>query len=773
MINEKTILPGSTKDTIDFNKLSIVVKSNYLWLVIILILINGISFLYVRYTKNTYESSSELKLEVKNEATELGIKNAIADQNLNLLSGEIELIQSKLFLNKVLESAPLDVSYFGVGRVLNEELFPKTPFEVKYRLRNTNIQNVPIYFEENDDDEFRLRIGEGNEIAGRYGQLMNIAGNEVQILRNEGFDKRNELGYFFIINSPEVLLNYLRSSLTVEPLNYNANTLRIAFKDHNAHKAQYVLNKIDTLYLQYSYEQKNLTNRQKIEWLSNEMAQIESKMEGYEDYFENFTLENKTNNLDADLTKMIVRINELDSQRYNITQKINRMNTLAEGLDKRNYLVSLAERPYLPEQLNKTLDDLYELVLDQEKLKMSYHETTFAFRQAQKEMETLRDKALTQLSELREDSEKRLIDLNQRKRSLEAEFANLPDKNTQFSKNLRFYKLNEQLYLALMQSKAEFEVVQAGSVPDFRILSPATFPYNPISPKRLMIYGAGLVASLSVMVFFIGFMYLLNNKINSLSEMEYTLRLPVLGVIPTSRHIKENALFVLDQPKSMVSEAIRTIRTNIDFFHFHSPKKVIVLSSTVSGEGKSFIATNLGGAIGLSNKKVILLDLDMRKNKSNLPVMQENKSRGISTILIGRNDWEECVIKTPIDGLDFLPSGPPPPNPAELLLNEVFSKMLDDLKTKYDFILIDTPPVGLVTDGIIAMKHADLSVYIFRANYSRSDFMLNLQRIININKFTNITMVLNALPSAGEHKYGYGYYSEAEYDRKWKQLFNT
>ncbi|HLT73454.1 MAG TPA: polysaccharide biosynthesis tyrosine autokinase, partial [Ohtaekwangia sp.] len=330
-----------------------------------------------------------------------------------------------------------------------------------------------------------------------------------------------------------------------------------------------------------------------------------------------------------------------------------------------------------------------------------------------------------------------------------------------------------QLYLALMQSKSEFEIVQAGSVQDFRILSPASLPTEPIAPKRLMISAAGFVASITVMLFFIGIVYLVNNKVTSVSELERSLQLPVIGVVPVSRHIKNQGLFVVDQPKSMVSEALRTIRTNLDFFNIQSQEKTIVISSTVSGEGKSFIAINLGAIIALSRRKVVLLDLDMRKNKTNLPVSVGDNPRGISTILIRKNSWRECVLNTSVEGFDFIPSGPHPPNPAELLLNNSFQELIDELRKEYDYILMDTPPVGLVTDGIMAMKRADLCIYIFRANYSKKEFMTNLQRIININKFSNISVVLNALPSTGAHKYGYGYYQEAEINSKWTQLFNT
>ncbi len=772
MINESNIQNGAA-ESIDLSKLGMVIRNNWMWLIAIFLLVNGITQIYLRYTKNLYESSSELKLEVKNDATELGIKNVIEEPNLNLLSGEIELIQSKLFLTQVIKSSRLDVSYFSVGRVTNEDLFGKEAFYVSYKPLKSPAYDLPISYEQLDERSFRLTTPDGSKTDARYGETFSFAGFALSIVRNENFKPGDEQGYYFTINSQASQLHYLTENLTAEPLNFNANTIRISFQDHNPTKAWYIINKIDTLYLEYSYEQKNLANRQKIEWLSNELAQIEGKMEGFEDYFENFTLENKTSNLDDDLRNVITQINEIDSQRFQLTQTISKLNQATENLEKQNYVIAFSQRPLLPERLAESLEELNRLALNQERLRMSYNENTFAFQERQKELEALRHKVTLQLDEVRKDAVNRLASLNNVKARLEREFANLPDKNTEFSKNLRFYKLNEQLYLTLMQSKSEFEVVQAGSVPDFRILSPASLPSGPIAPKRLMISAAGFVASLTVMLFFIGIVYLANNKITSLTELERSLQLPVIGVVPVSRHIKSQGLFVVDQPKSMVSEALRTIRTNLDFFNIQSPDKTVVISSTVSGEGKSFIAINLGAIIALSRRKVVLLDLDMRKNKTNLPVSVGDNPRGISTILIRKNSWRDCVLNTAVEGFDFIPSGPHPPNPAELLLNNSFQELIDDLRKEYDYILMDTPPVGLVTDGIMAMKRADLCIYIFRANYSKKEFMSNLQRIININKFSNISVVLNALPSTGAHKYGYGYYQEAEINSKWTQLFNT
>jgi tyrosine-protein kinase Etk/Wzc len=323
----------------------------------------------------------------------------------------------------------------------------------------------------------------------------------------------------------------------------------------------------------------------------------------------------------------------------------------------------------------------------------------------------------------------------------------------------------------MMQSKAEFEIAQAGSTPDYKILSPATLPDQPISPKKYMILGIGLVAGIVINFFLIGILYLLNNKITSAKEVERVTNVPLLGVIPTSRLTAETIFHVIDNPKSVVSEAIRTLRTNLEFFNTGGKSKVITITSTISGEGKSFLAMNLGGVLALSRKKVVLIDLDMRKPKSEKYPAGNDSSKGMSTILINKNVWKDCLVTTSLENLDFIPSGPHPPNPSELLLNGEFTDLLEELKTVYDFIVIDTPPVGLVTDGIMAMKRSDLSIYVFRANYSHKDFMHNLLRVLTINKLSHVSSVLNAMPMNNNY-YGNGYYEDrTAAKRSWRKLF--
>jgi len=751
----------NTTDTIDFNKLKIIARQYWIGIILIFIAANLTAYLIVRYTKDLYESESEIKLDIKQDASELGISEFLPErQKVNMISGEIETIQSKLFLSQVIDSLKLQVGYYSIGQFLNTELYTASPFSVSYILTNPAYYNTPIGIEPLTNNQYEITIGKaGKALPGKFGEPLKLDGIELYVTKKTGSEFYSDNSYSFIIHSRDVLLDYITKNLTVEPLKFDANTIRVSFKDSNPFKARDLVNGIDSLYLVFSHEQKNRTNKQKIDWLSNELSAIEKQMESYETYFENFTLVNKTSNLENDLKRTIELIHKIDSQRFEVSRRIVELNQILDLLANREFFVDVTQRSIFPDYLNKNLEKLQERYFEMDRMKLSYNENTFAFKQKQNEIEAIRNKAFTQLTELKTTLLKKQHELNQTKSKLESDFASMPDKNTQFTKKQRFYKLYEEFYLTLMQSKSQFEIAQAGSTPDFKILSTANLPTKPISPNRPIIFGIGLVAGIVLNIIFIGLLYLANNKINSLYEIE-RLQVPLLGAVPSMRSSNGTGLYIQDHPKSMVSEAMRTLRTNLDFFNIHSTRKVIAVSSTVSGEGKSFIALNLGGVMALSRKKVLLLDLDMRKPKTNTFFKDADKSKGISTILIRKNTWEECLVKSPLSQFDFIPAGPHPPNPSELLLNGEFSQLLAELKEHYDYIIMDTPPVGIVTDGIMAMKHADISIYIFRANYSKKDFIDNLNRIIRINKFNNITSLLNAIPSSSETAYGYGYYEE-------------
>ena len=250
---------------------------------------------------------------------------------------------------------------------------------------------------------------------------------------------------------------------------------------------------------------------------------------------------------------------------------------------------------------------------------------------------------------------------------------------------------------------------------------------------------------------------MLFNSIISIDDISKYTNTPISGVIPITLSSDKIHRFVVEnKPDSVITESFRTLRSNLEFLLPSKEKnKIIAVTSTISGEGKTFIAINLGGVFALSGKKVILLDLDLRKPKVHLSFNAQNNI-GMSTILIGKNSYKDCIIKTDFETFDIIPSGPKPPNPTELANSKEFDTLLEELKTEYDIIIIDTPPIGIVSDAIFSFQRADLPIYVSRANYSKRMFINNINYLYEQSSIHNLSVILNGV-SIVSSKYGYGY----------------
>lgn len=748
---------------IDFDKLKSILRKSIPWLIVLLLITNLGAYLLIRWTKPVFESESELKLEFKSEATALGINNLVENQNLNHLSGEIELLSSKLFFNKVIDATDIDVSYNYRGNILDDERYKHSAFIVDYKMLGSILYDQEINIDFIGGDQFELSYqigGENYRKTHKFREIIKTAEAELIISKTSYFDNEVGGGHFFVIHSRRALENYFANNFEVQPLNFQANTIRLSIKDNNRFKAKELVDVIDSLYLQYSQDQKTVENNQKIEWLNAELEQIGEKLEGYEDYFEKFTLINRTNNLDNVLAETIKAINELDSQRFQLNKRINALGELDSQVKKDDFaLIAINEEQYASD-LREDIHQYNEKILKNKRVLDTYSESTQAYQNKLQELNQSKGFLKSSIAAKKEYLRDNMSSLNKRKRSFEASFNDIPGKDREYKKAKLYYALYESHYLALMQAKTDFQVARAGTKTDITILSEATLPGSPIAPDKLIIHGIGLVSGLVLCFIFIAIRYLVSNTITSLAELERLTGSPILGSVPRySKSKLVNTRMVIDEnPRSSISESLRSIRTNIEFLSSSKTSKIISVTSTVGGEGKTFVSVNLAGVISLSNKKVVIVDLDMRKPRVHKAFNSEVNDKGVSTILIDKHSMEESICPTSIDSLKYIPAGPTPPNPSELLLNGSFEKLLGDLKNQFDIVILDTPPSAIVTDATLIMKKADVPIYVFRADYSKKSFVDMLNRLIHVNKFGNISIVLNSLQSNGNKKYGYGYY---------------
>lgn len=372
-----------------------------------------------------------------------------------------------------------------------------------------------------------------------------------------------------------------------------------------------------------------------------------------------------------------------------------------------------------------------------------------------------------------------LNEISNQEASIEEELQKLPVTERRLLNIQRDFKLNDQIYNFLLQKRAEAAISKASNVADNKVLDEAsaysTVQIAPLESKNKMVaIVLGLLFPLSIL-FLLEFF---NNKINDVKVIEKLTKVPIFGSV--GHNDKSSDIPVADNSKSTIAESFRALRTNLQYILRDKEKKVICMSSTMSGEGKTFCVINLAAILAQAQKKTLLLSLDLRKPKIHKIFNIDNKV-GLSTYLIGKTSYEDIIKPTNIDHLYVSVSGPIPPNPSELLDTELMEKFITRAKNEFDFILIDTPPIAIVTDAILLSRYSDANIFVIRHNYSPRDVLYLVDELSNKRNVPNIGILINDVKVNSYYAYGkkysynYGYsdiYNDYYSDHKkptWRQ----
>jgi len=753
----------------DLTRMIVVFRKSLIWIVLILLCSILGAYFFIRYTKPLFESKSQLKLDLNNEASAIGFSKI--DPSLeeysaaSKVAGEVEFIKSPLVLKEINSRAGLEVGYYALGDILYEERFQNNPIVLEYRVIAPSLLNERIAISIESASDYKYSYpwkGETIEGIAKFGNMITTEGlvfkiNKTPYLASELITK----DFFCVVHSPQSIEAYLAQNLSVDIDNMEAKIISVGFKDYNKNKAAYIVNLIDSVYLEKTVELKTSKHEKTLNFLKASLRKTEANLLDAEKDLEEFLKTNKSGELKTLYERIYTKIDELEKEKTALLNHLYIYKDLEESVEKGHELESFfpALVGIQDPQLIKSLNEYNELRMDMLRIKGSQSANTFVFRRKQNMLNNSKLSVLNQLSQNRHVIQKEVFGINTAIYKLESQIVDLPSKETELARLRRHYDIYEKFYLLLLEKETEFEIARAGAIPNFVILSEATVSLIPVFPQSRMAYGFavgfGVLASLVLVLI----SYLLDSSLSSLKEIESGLSLPVLGGIPEYRKEKmEFSRLVVDQnPKSQISEALRSIRTSLDFMATtRGKKKTISITSTISGEGKTFVAVNLAGILSQSGLKVVLLDLDMRKPKVHLSFGVDN-DRGMSTLLIGKHEINDCIKKTSMPNLDFIPSGPTPPNPSELIMRDEFKELLDKLHTVYDVVFIDSPPVGLVTDGILIMKHVDVALYVLRINYSKRSFKANLNKLVQTANFKQMGVIVNAVQNVHTYGYGYGY----------------
>jgi len=383
------------------------------------------------------------------------------------------------------------------------------------------------------------------------------------------------------------------------------------------------------------------------------------------------------------------------------------------------------------------------------------------------QIETLKKNITENVTAFGKSSSISIDEMNKRVRKIESEISRLPATQRQLGTIERKYRLNDAIYNYLMEKHAEAKITQASNLPDDVVIEPAKQEgIGPVSPNKRMNYLIAVLLGLALPFGLIIIKSSLNNKIESQDDIEKLTEKPVLGKIMHNRYKTTNVMH--EFPKSNIAESFRALRTNLDFYVKGDRKRVILITSCLEHEGKSFMALNLAMSYAQLGRKTILMDFDLRKPKT---YFKENEEigEGLSSYMISKIEIEDIIIKSPNENLDYILAGILPPNPVELLALEKTGKLLVKLKDDYDIIVLDSPPLAQVTDAYLLMNHADLKVIVTRQNYTIKNVFSLVMKDLKNKKIDRICVVLNDNKIySDQYGYGYGYYNK-ESKRKWRR----
>ncbi|PJB15726.1 MAG: hypothetical protein CO118_02405 [Flavobacteriales bacterium CG_4_9_14_3_um_filter_32_8] len=773
--NKETVSNFNTE--LDIILLLQIFKRNLFLFAAIILACAVISFIYLRYTIPLYQSQLVLQVGSKNTADQvLKVDNFQEQEDV---AKDVELLKSKFLLKRSLLKLPLEVSYFNKGKFLTFELYKNSPLDVNYDIKDSSIIGLPFYIELTQNDKFKLF--ENETFLGEFINNQDIKLSKVDFkISIDGYEELKKsqsdikgTSIFFTINDIENLTNNYISKLNVFPLNPMAKTISISFQDNNATKTADIITALANEYIVYDIEERSKSSKKVIEFLDDQLDKYYNKVKLSENSIEEFQKTNKLSDIDKFSSLYIERVNKLENQLVDIDlQKsvLEEINNSVKGKIKEinvyNLLPILAGTEY-EIRITSLITDLQSLLIQRQKMLTEATKESDLIKIQDQQIELQKEVLFKTIISLVEKLEARRKDAINKIDEIQNKYLNVPAKELQYARLQRVLSIDEKFFTLIMERRTEYSISEAGFVPQHTILDKAAVPGIPFSPNRKMIMATGVLLGIVISLIILILKYVLKNTISTMDEITKFSNgaVGILGTVPTyNREIPISQLVINRDPKSVISEAFRTIRTNLQFISKSEESKLMAITSTISGEGKTFCAINLSGIIAMSGKKVIILDLDMRKPKIHLGFGVKN-DKGMSTILIDKDQIKECIHHSELTNLDFITSGPIPPNPSELIISGKLDEVIAELKKEYDLVVLDNPPIGLVSDAMEMLKKADYPIYVFKSEYSRKNFINNLNKLIVENGIKKLSIVLNGVDYSNKY-YSYGYNYNYSYGNK-------
>ncbi|WP_375559523.1 GumC family protein [Bernardetia sp. OM2101] len=788
--NSQSILSNTDNDAFNPKKIIYTLWKNKFFIVFCIGIAFAVAWWKTYYATPIYTVGASLQL--KDNRKGASPANLLYSQDMfggsKRLSAEIKFIRSYPFIKRVCEKMDMRVYYYQEGNIRTTEIYPvqNAPFEVIINIdADSNLVELPNYKVKFQDEKTFLLINSqeewDNARSYKFGETISESSTSFKVL-NKNLIKGTVYGFHFT-NPSSLARDFLaRLSGYAEE---DASLIRLNLISSVPERAKDFIITAMEEYIAYGLEDKNLEAVRTINFIDEQLSQIRDSLFLIEDKIQNFKSNNKFIVGEDAIGRNLEQYTALEEENRKLQMKGKYLDYLITYIKENDNYKGITTPSAVGVEdgiANTLIGRLVDLQIQREVFLEKGSSKNPFLLEKNIEIDKVRESLLEHLNNTKLNDRIAAEDIKSRINTLNNQMNSLPSAERKLVNINRLYTINEEIYILLLNKRMEASIAQAAAREESQILEPP-FNYGAISPNANQNY---LIALLLGLITPIGLIYLRNyfrNTIETLDEVKSISSVPILGVVMHSKKRKQgkNTPLVHEQPKSALAEAFRSIRSNLLFLIGRVEKtSTLMISSSISGEGKSFCSANISISLASTGKSTVLIVADMRKPQMYIPMPNdEYKKDGLSTYLIGSKNLDEVIQPTSVENLDVIHSGAVPPNPAELLMGTTMDELIDELKKQYDYIIIDTPPLGLVSDALILGKYADATVYIVRQDRTPIEKLKGLERIYNDQMLKNVGILFNDVKTQAVGVYGYGsyggygYYEVNDADLPWwKRIAN-
>lgn len=772
MATPRTQQRSSIIDAKDLRYFLRIASKNWYFLAVALVLAGVLSYLYSYKLPDVYGARTQILLkdrevydyqqQVYKSLGYVGVYGDIVNQKRVIMSYDL--------VDKALDKLDFDVSYFIVGRFKTTQVYGTAPFTVHMQVLNHRLYDKPIDLHIVDVDHYELSYDQGGELVKKKFKFNTEVRDREFLIRVERSPYINEktvvelsrIDYQFVRHERSALVGRYIKSMKVENADYTT-ILEITAEDEVLERAKMFLDTLSKEYIDYTLQSEFDINQNTLNYIDKQLAEVTVILEQHEDELQHY----KENKEILDLSKeQNLYFNELvtyDRDRRDFELQIMSLNALEE------YLLNSSDERLLPPAtyiiddafLRTTLSELYAAQISRNDMLYSGTNQNPALLRFDSVFQQNRLNLLTYIGNAREAIKGKIRDVEVQIGDYEGMIRSLPKSQRDVLNIERRLQVNEKMYLFLLEKRASTIIARAGIVPQTKVIETAR-ALGVVRPDKMKILYTFMLGGLvlAMMVVFVRVMFY--DRIENADQLKELTTLPVYGEIIASEKAEQNYVVVDSDPKAAITESFRTVRTNLEYVPARDEKgKVVMVTSYRPNEGKTFCSVNLSAILAKAGKKVLLLELDLHKPKvaTGLGMSSPN---GLSTVLIGKADWRSVVMPTQFENFSVMLSGPTPPNASELVLSKHLATLFEEARGEYDYVLVDTPPVGLITDALLMMRHVDATLFVLNTRFANKDHVNNALEVLQANPSKNTGFILNGVRMKKSKyyyntNYGYGY----------------